>query len=128
MSKIIPAVLLFTAFLFADELENLERAFVTGRTLSAEDAASREAALLSDPENASARAELLGYYGTGATPDVRANRLRHIAWIIEHHPESSIARLQGATANPRGNVGEYQQVQELWLKAVDRYPHDARVL
>jgi TonB family protein len=127
MLKLIAAVFLCAVSLFAADFEKFAQAANSGKTLSAEDAASRESALQSDPENALARAELLGYYSKGQTPEAKANRLRHITWIIENHPESPLANL-GVAMVSSNDIADYQQVKDLWLRAADKYSNDARVL
>jgi hypothetical protein len=59
----------------------------------------------------------------GRTTTLKARR-RHILWLIENHPESSIAGLSEATIDPRGqelaDEEGYRQAKELWLKQADK--------
>ncbi|MGI8988475.1 MAG: TonB family protein [Bryobacteraceae bacterium] len=93
---------------------------------TAESAVKLETALQSNPEDADSRARLLGYYSsleTSTNPDAaaaaRASHLRHLEWLVEHHPESDLA---GYGSNAFGTL------KQLWLQQADRYPQDARVL
>lgn len=129
------SLLLLAAFAFAAEISPLEKALNEGRTLSSGEAASLEDSLQSDPENADARARLLGYYfhletaGDQATiPAAHASRLRHVEWLIEHHPESEIAAMPQTRMFYQDGGVEYQKQKDLWIQQAQRFPQDARVL
>lgn len=85
------------------------------------------------PQENEYRAQLSGYYAAGESGTDRElasgahpSRLRHLYWVIEHHPESELAtianRLPGLSANP----GRQNQ-KDLWRRQADRFPRDARV-
>ncbi len=69
-----------------------------GRQLSKANAKRLESALKSIPYDFPTRARLLGFYfhsslpNFGRTTTIKARR-RHILWLIENHPDSSITEL-----------------------------------
>lgn len=128
---------IFSAVMFCAE-PSFQKSVSEGRNLSADDAAKLETALQSDPENADERAQLLGYYfGQEMGPNresataAHASRLGHVEWLIEHHPESDLAGIPQTFAwgGPgRVDSSDYDQLQALWRKQVERFPQDPRVL
>jgi beta-lactamase regulating signal transducer with metallopeptidase domain/tetratricopeptide (TPR) repeat protein len=95
------------------------------RSLTAEDAAALEAKLDKDPEDFSARRDLLLHYAF--SPLNRKPRQKHVLWIIEHHPELSES---GAFLSllPSLDGSAYEQGKALWLKHVQDNPKNARLL
>src|SRR5437867_755224 len=98
-----------------------------GTKLGAGQAQELEAELEKNPEDLAARAKLLGYYyyewmrpGEAAS---KAARRRHILWLIEHHPESSVTGLDEAALDENGdNMADpegYQQARKLWLALLE---------
>jgi hypothetical protein len=67
-------------------------ASAAGRQMTAEQAAEKEAKLESNPNNLSVRAALLGYYGRGGrVPGGRKEVEKHVVWLVEKKPESSLS-------------------------------------
>ena len=107
-----------------------------GRQLSKANVKQLESALKTLPLHLPTRARLLGFYFHsslpifGRTATIKARR-RHILWLIENHPDSSIAGLPEATINPSGHQladeEGYQQARELWLKQVERNKNNEKV-
>lgn len=100
-----------------------------GADLTSEEAADLERRLESDPDDIKARAQLLGYYKTAGfkSSEAREAHLRHILWVIEHRPESSLAGDPYATVRQKSQPEAYAQAKALWLTQVDAHPRDARV-
>lgn len=102
---------------------------VEGRQLTAEQAQSIETYLLANPDDVAARGRLIAYYYRNGA---RAPRLKHILWLIEHHPESEIAGFSSTGISPTGGIlndaADYRRARELWLDQTRRNPADARVL
>jgi hypothetical protein len=98
-----------------------------GAKVGAAQAQELEAELEANPEDLAARAKLLGYYYyqwmTPGEAAAKAARRRHILWLIEHHPESSVTGLSEATIDQDGtNMADeegYRQARKLWLELVD---------
>ncbi len=115
--------LLFSAFAYAAD-ESVSRAFITGANLTDAAAASLESALAGNPEDAATRAQLLGYYTSHDTE--WSNRYRLLSWVVEHHPESSVAALQQLWRGMPAPV--FDQLKPLWVAEVHQHADDAQVL
>ncbi len=121
------ALILFTSLILNAGSPEVERAVEAGRSLSEGDATRLEGVLQSDPESLMARASLLGYYSTPRPAFARNNLVRHVGWVIEHHPESDLAglgQIQAAANDPR----DFDALKRLWLASADQFPNDSRVL
>ena len=57
-----------------------------------------------------------------------ASRLRHVLWLIEHHPESEIAAMPQTRFFYLDGGTEYLRQSDVWMQQVQRFPQDARVL
>jgi hypothetical protein len=80
---------------------------------------------------------LLDYYyfsgirnaGADAT---RAARVRHVLWMIEHHPDAEVMMLPVVTIDPEGHPladrEGYEQARKAWIQQVDRHPDDVSIL
>jgi hypothetical protein len=107
-----------------------------GRQLSKANAKQLESALKSLPYDFPTRARLLGFYfhkglpifGRAATIEARR---RHVLWLIENHPESSIAGLPEAIIDPDGHEladqEGYRQAKDLWLEQAEKKKADPAV-
>jgi len=103
--------------------------------ITAADAEALEQGLLKDPDNQSAREQLITYYFeaiiTSKTPDLEEKREKHVFWLIEHHPESQLAGSPEAEIEPMGFTGSmegFEQAKKLWLQQVDAHPDNQRIL
>src|SRR5678816_277849 len=59
-------------------------------TLEESDAAGLERRIAANPEDFPARLQLMAYHqraDRAAFPEDRAKRVRHVFWLIEHHPD-----------------------------------------
>ncbi len=117
--------------------QNLVQLVRDGRQLSKANVKQLESALKSIPYDFPTRARLLGFYFHsslpifGRTTTIKARR-RHILWLIENHPESSITELPEATIDPSGHEladeEGYRQAKELWLQQADKDKDNIKVL
>jgi hypothetical protein len=107
-----------------------------GRQLSKANVKQLESALKSFSMHLPTRARLLGFYFHsslpifGRTTTIKARR-RHILWLIENHPDSSVAGLPEASIEPSGHKladeEGYQQARDLWLKQVEKNKNNEKV-
>jgi tetratricopeptide (TPR) repeat protein len=91
--------------------------------LKPEDAEKLEAKLVEDPEDFSARRDLLAFYGFRD----RGAKARHVLWIIEHHPELS-SHGPELSLDPIMQGSAFQKGKELWLKNVKDQPANTAIL
>jgi hypothetical protein len=112
---------------------------VIGRPLpSAQEMAALESHVLQNPEDISARLELLQLYLDTAPPRAyespgrRSVRLQHILYLVEHHPEAAASVSTAAyvyRANgPYANEGDHDAVRDQWLAAVQAHPKNTAVI
>jgi tetratricopeptide (TPR) repeat protein len=97
--------------------------------MSAEDVQELENHLVQNPDDLTARRTLILYAGMKSwnDPDAAETHLRHVLWVIQHHPESDLA---GAPyIMPRGtNAEAIPEAQRLWRQQADTHPENAAVL
>ena len=115
---------------------NLVNLVQEGRQLSKANVKRLESALKSIPYDLPTRARLLGFYFHsslpifGRTTTITARR-RHILWLIENPPDSSVAGLPEASIEPSGHQladeEGYRQARELWLKQLERNKNNEKV-
>ena len=94
----------------------------TGSLLAAEQAAALERALVTNPEDESARAQLIGYYfrrRLAASPEVHGE---HVLWLVENAPESDALDGPWAQIRHRKDPDGYLAVKEAWLRHTGAEP------
>jgi len=97
-----------------------------GKTLTAGEVAALEEKLANNPEDFSARWDLLFYYYQNGS---RERRQKHVLWAIEHHPEYSAGGLAPYLSFvPSQDGAGYDQGKALWLKNVQGNPRNATIL
>ncbi len=116
--------------------QNLVNLVQEGRQLSKANVKRLETALKSIPYDFPTRARLLGFYFHsslsifGRTATIKARR-RHILWLIENHPDSSVAGLPEAAIEPSGHQladeEGYRRAKELWLDQTEKKKDDTAV-
>lgn len=101
-----------------------------GMTLTAQAAAALEAKLADNPEDLSARGDLLVYYMQKQfkSASAREARQKHILWLIEHHPEFSASGPPRLSLNRMLDGSAYEQGKALWLKQVEGHPQNPEIL
>ena len=92
--------------------------------ITADQAAALERELAANPENETARWDLLEYYIFNGMMN---RRIPLILWLIDHHPESDLLKM--AAIFPRlDGPNVYEDARNRWLTQVNLHPNDARVL
>ncbi len=100
----------------------------SGWGLTPDEVSKLESHLQSNPEDFTARAKLLSYYIQQAQS---SDYLRHLFWVIEHHPESPIldwAMMLIEKGGPLNTPADYEQAKALWQTNIEKYPESAAVL
>ena len=91
--------------------------------------ADLERGLITNPENQAARLKLATYYLLNV---MREERVRHVFWFIENHPESPLHRHNALHLSPyptpSDSVGDYERGRLLWKRQIESHPNDAAVL
>ncbi|MGO9094386.1 MAG: energy transducer TonB [Bryobacteraceae bacterium] len=99
-----------------------------GVKLTASQAQTVEESLRANPEDLAAHAKLIAYYYRNRQGEPWS---RHVFWLIEHHPESSVAVSSiasgAAPADSRNFQADWAHAKELWLEQTRRHPDDAHV-
>jgi len=103
--------------------------------ITAEEAKTLEDALKSNPDILTLRENLIDYYFEANIhsndPALEERREEHILWLIEHHPESSLAGSPEAEIMPRlssRTTDGYQRAKQLWLDQTARNPDNPAIL
>ncbi len=120
VEAVFPLVVNFTLNQEDDGASRPDHLVEQGEELSPEEAKELEQGLLSDPDNATSRAKLLGYY-TVATRI--AERRQTLAWFVSHDP-SSIALMTSdaalvAQGNSMADPEGYKLLKSLWLHCAE---------
>jgi TonB family protein len=104
-------------------------AMVDANQMNAAEAERLEQRLLQEPEDLGARARLLGYYYINAK---KPERMKHVLWVIEHHPEWAQPGFSAVGISAMGNLfndkTDYDRAAALWRQEAAIHPNDARVL
>src|SRR5262245_38424130 len=105
--------------------ERLQAILWEGWKLQPADATQLETQLSNDPENLQARLRLLSYYTQFLHED---QRVRHILWLIENHPEADAFQDARTLFRLDNQSPEYARVRALWQQQVSRFPDSSKVL
>ncbi|MYE81180.1 MAG: hypothetical protein F4X36_04920 [Gammaproteobacteria bacterium] len=101
---------------------------MVGMFLSAEEAEALEERLRSDPDDLSARAQLVSYYQSVQWRD-DANVRRyawHLVWLAQNEPRHLL--LLTANIAPDRNPSAYARIRAIWLDLLEGAPRDTTVL
>ena len=101
---------------------------MVGMFLSAEEAEALEERLRSDPDDLSARAQLVSYYQSVQWRD-DANVRRygwHLVWLAQNEPRHLL--LLTANIAPDRNPSAYARIRAIWRDLLEEAPRDATVL
>ena len=109
---------------FAEDLREEAR---EGSDLTAEQAAALEARLAANPQDLSARAQLLGYY-RGQMRSAPQEHSRHLLWFIENVPESEIFESAAARIVPFFAPEGFAAAKQAWLRLIDMEPQNVVLL
>lgn len=109
----------------------------TGAALDAAGAAQTEQNLDADPEaTESRRITLLAYYANAVSKgaildDTRTARARHLAWLVQNHPDASFLgsplAIINATGEPLADSAGYDQIRRLWLNQLRLQPESIQI-
>ena len=105
----------------SDSKDHLNSLAHEGSRLSSDAIEKLENELITDSDDLTARAKLIGYYSRKqfTSEDSREKLEEHILWSILNHPDGEIARLHYSNLDPRTNGKAYKKAKKLWLKQVD---------
>lgn len=92
--------------------------------LTADEAAAYARQLEANPEDESAREQLLAYDWTHKLKD---QRIPLVLWLIQHHPDSVLHGDEIASIDAHDPTA-YEDAKNLWLAAVNQFPDNPRVL
>ncbi|MCW3055272.1 MAG: hypothetical protein JWN14_4442 [Chthonomonadales bacterium] len=96
--------------------------------LSVEQTAVMEQSLVENPDDLQVRTQLLIHYMMAAftSKEARKPHLRHVLWVIQHHPDSDLAGTPYVLLHhsPKKDV---EQARTLWSQQVATFPNNARV-
>ncbi len=108
-----------------DEKES-RRLYMIGHSLSAKQAAELEQKLSKNPDDISTIVLLLSYWDSIYRGDnaARQKREKYILWLIEHHPEVSIA---GASWVDGKSKEMADAVKKLWLEQTGKNPKNPQI-
>ena len=102
-----------------------------GRNLTPEQAASLEEKLAADPDDVTARTQLLGYYGGARSfrdPSAKEAKREHVLWFIRNSPESEILGTPPSNMNHILEPDGYAEAKKAWMSQIDREPGNATLL
>jgi TonB family protein len=112
-------------FSLDSDLEMLQ----AGQRISTSEARQFEARLDRKPEDIKTRALLAAHYYRQA---MRKERLQHVFWLIEHHPESELLRssafIISAEDSPINDMASYERAKVLWLATAQKAQQNPQVL
>ncbi len=102
---------------------------VDGNKMTAVDAARLEQYLTQQPHDLATRSKLIAYYFENTlTPE----RLKHVYWLIENHPESELAGYNTTGISPVTSAlndrAAYDKAALLWRQQASNHFNDAAVL
>jgi len=96
---------------------------------TSEQVAVLERQLVARPDDQATRLKLATYYFLNA---MHAERVRHIFWFIENHPESSLHSHNSLWlhpyVNPLNDPADYERAGALWRRQAGLHPSNASVL
>ena len=96
---------------------------------TAEQVVALEKQLLAKPDDQATRLKLATYYLLNV---MREERVRHVFWFIERHPESALhshsALRMSPHFTPSNSAADYEHGSSLWNRQVELHPNDPAVL
>ena len=103
---------------------------MAGQSLNAKEARDLEGVIAKNPDDLSARTELLGYYSMARFTSVEAMEAdrTNILWIIRNHPEAEIAGLPFCQIDAIMDRDGYNEAKHLWLEQTEAHSQNATIL
>ena len=102
------------------QAEEQRTILVKGWSITPQEAVKLEARLAGNPEDLQLRLTLMSYYGQYI---LNQDLLRHITWLISHHPESDAFQNSSSFAHTADPA-----IPALWKMQADRFPKNSAVL
>lgn len=97
---------------------------MAGQRLTTQETKEIEKHLQDNPQDLNKRILLLGRYG-GPGAEEKAQRLRHIRWLVENAPAHAIAG--SPYCQIHASDDDYQQIKSLWIYQLRKYSRNANV-
>jgi Flp pilus assembly protein TadD len=101
-----------------------------GQRLTTNEVSKLETVVAKNPDDLSARTQLLGYYFTRqySSQEVKEAHQKHVLWIIKNKPEATIASLPYIFLDPILDGACYNEAKQLWLDHVKANPTNTTIL
>ncbi len=97
--------------------------------LTPSDVSELEKKVTSNSGDIESRESLLIYYGLHSTEKgLEKNKAKHVLWIIENMPESTIAGLPFISLDPFFDGDSFFEAKQLWKKKVGENPDNIKIL
>src|SRR6201999_840155 len=93
-------VICLCLFLTLKGLAQAEDPIQRSKALTAEGAAELEKSLATNSQDIANRLTLMWYYAAHNSVESHLSQLRHIEWMIEHHPDSELFQSVDAKLQP----------------------------
>ncbi|GIV18020.1 MAG: hypothetical protein KatS3mg022_3455 [Armatimonadota bacterium] len=110
--------------------QDLVHLALQGSEMSDAEAKRLEQHLQSHPNDAEARARLIGYY-SGRRFDshqAREARQKHVMWFIQHRPDDPFVGTGICDMHPDIDGEAYHRARALWLQHVAKHPKSVQIL
>src|ERR1700674_3214517 len=103
---------------------------LAGQKLNANKVSDLEAAIAKNPDDLSARTQLLGYYFRArfTSAEAKEGHRKHVLWIIKNRPEATIAGLSYCGINAILDNDGYSEAKQLWLEQTQAHSTNAAIL
>ncbi|MFK7778178.1 MAG: hypothetical protein QM501_08665 [Gimesia sp.] len=103
---------------------------MSGRKMTAEQAASVEKKVEQDPRDVDSRTQLLGYYSSKQyqDPAMRKAKQKNILWLIENAPTSGVLRSGFGQLDATLDGAAYYQGKQAWEKQLKEDPKNLKLL
>ena len=107
--------------------EDLRQEAHKGWDLTAAEAAELERRLAANPEDLSARAQLLGYYFRNRRTDP-SRKAGHVLWFIRNAPEAKVLEGPEGQIMPMLNPEGFAAAKSAWLEQIESEPRNVTFL
>ena len=111
----------------ADLSTKIARLVLSGSAMTNIDIKNLEKRLASNTDDLDAHTIVLGYYFAHNTGGTNLEQMRHILWVIQHHPESEVAGSSLCMPPPIIEPVNTNAVKKAWQEQISRHPKCAAV-
>ena len=110
--------------------DDAHRLAMLGGQMSREDKVLLEKQVEKNPDDVESRTKLLGYYFIKGRQDAdaKANKERHVVWLIEHAPESAVLGSPYGQLNKLLEPKGYEQAKQAWQRVIEESPEKLAAL